>query len=82
MPKGSHRGASLGGSPGLLSSLGAGPKGCPKCHFVMPSTPQDPGGTSMGWPDIAHHLNSQWAAVTTQFLFIKEPPQKWDLKRF
>lgn len=82
VPKGSHCGESRGGSPGLLSSLDAGLKGCPKCHLVTPSVPQAPGGTDMGWLCIAPHLNLQWAAVTTQFSLIKEPPQKWDPKRF
>lgn len=32
----------------------------------------------MGWLGIAPYLKLQWAAVTTQYWLIKEPPQKWD----
>lgn len=47
----------------------------------MPSTLRAPGpasGTAVGWPGIAPYLKLQWAAVTTQYWLIKEPPQKWD----
>lgn len=39
------------------------------------------GSTAVGWSGIAPHLKLQWAAVTTQFSLIKEPPQKWDPER-
>lgn len=37
------------------------------------------GGNSFPPPAHAHnpHLTPQWAAVTTQFSLMREPPQKW-----
>lgn len=32
----------------------------------------------MGWAGITPYSKLQWAAVTTQYWLIKEPPQKWD----
>lgn len=65
-PKGSHHGDNWGGSPGLLRDAQHAPSPWP-CRWHQ-----------RGWPGIAPYLKLQWAAVTTQYWLIKEPPQKWD----
>lgn len=59
---------------GAVSSAGWQCPACPDPLLLLR-------GASVGWRGIAPHLNSQWAAVTTQFSLIKEPPQKWDPER-
>lgn len=54
--------------------------GCPTHPEAVPVPRLFPGmGLGLVVPEgIAPHLNSQWAAVTTQYSLIREPPQKWD----
>lgn len=68
-----------GSSGGLLGALRAVLWGCAQRAFTP--CPSGAPGATWGAEGIAPHLNSQWAAVTTQFSLIREPPQKWDPER-